>query len=248
MIDGFLDACLSLGVISTIINNISIKSIYLNIVLYNSICIAYYFLYLYIVKLFPSIKYIWYACWTIPQLMICNVYNDFYTNKMINLLYPEKDFSNNQKWTYIIVNTFYSQLILIGISIYPYIISIHSLFGVVSHFIFYSILYSFYCHIPFYRYHKVGFYKQIMLTEENLLYYIGYGTFFAYLKLNFDYVLNYHIISIIYPLLIMNPFIIREYPNNNNYLKIRFPFFKISIWISDCILKLIVYSIRFYMK
>jgi hypothetical protein len=68
----------------------------------------------------------------------------------------------------------------------------------------------------------ISFDKRFETIQKNILYFLGYGTIFGIIKIYFDYLYSYLIISLIFPLLSI---VIKEKKMNDN-VAINIPIFR----------------------
>lgn len=238
MLYGVIDSISSVTSLKYIANNPKCLEIYYDILIYNFICIIFHYFVSFLYSINKNIQYFnWLLIigWYIPQYLFSLLYHIYYSDKIINLLFTNKQ--SNMKWSLVCAYSIYSQLILLISNIIPIFIPNHNILFQFFHFIYNSLLNSFYFYIPFWRKNNYTIDIQIRIVENSLFYYLGYGCIFSIMRLYLDFYVFHYIYSILYPLLAIYPFLDNCTNSGSGY---SLPsFFSISKYISNYIIFLI---------
>ena len=166
-------------------------------------------------------QFIWmYPLFLINYFLNIKYHNDFIKEYFNYYLIPHKIHICNIK-RYIAHKIWY-HLIFIVLVIICYCLGYIPIIGGSFYFISVSLLYSLYCWEYWCNYVIISFDSRFETIQKNIFYFLGYGTIFGVVKIYFDYLYSYLIISLLFPLLSI---VIKETKMNDNDI-INIPIFR----------------------
>lgn len=214
---------------------------YLDLVLFHTLGIL-------VIKIiyFPSfmitysyyIDYLLLLFWKLPIYLIGIFINNYKVSLIVNDLHGvekiKSDYNYNNFSKYL-ANLIYYNLVILILTIIP---KIFIFFNYYYYFdiLFTSFLYSIYCWEYNWNFNKIPYLTRYQLIMDNYYYLIGYGLIFGFTKLVNNFFIQFHIISIIFPLNTIYTFKCKELIKYN---KNNLSFFKIPIQLTNFLLRII---------
>ena len=191
--------------------------------------------------------------WNIPHYIFGNIYNNYYTNQCISVFIKNNKPDNinlryicYEKYSQYLVNKGYYQIIIIFLTLETIFVSYIPYIGKYIDWFLTSLIYSYYNWEYSWSSHKIPHQSRYQIFENNIFYYLGYGTILGSVKINMSFFNSYYLLSVIFPIQSINTLVLydSEYHTlksiNNNYL----PLFHLPIYYANNVIILLTKYIK----